>query len=128
MLRYNIITEGNIISIEGSGYLADQQIVDFLHELTGDERIQPGARFFFDASAVNASEMSDQHEQLNIDLFTRYFERLANSRLAIFAPLDHQFDLAEDFIRRLSALPIHARHFADLSIACLWLGVPVLAI
>jgi len=125
MLRYDIVPDGTIIFIEGSGHIDDQHVVDFMYELFRDTRVKPNALIYFDASRINSGAISDETILLKQRLFTQNPDRFGSLRLAIYAPLEHQFDMAELYLMHISGLPVHARLFGDQAVAQLWLGIPV---
>ena len=125
MLRYDIVPDGTVILMEGSGHIDDQHVVDFVYELFHDPRIKPNALVYFDASRINSGMVSEETLALKRRMFSQNPDRLGSMRLAIYAPLEHQFDMAELYLMRITGLPVHARLFADQSIAQLWLGIPV---
>ena len=125
MLRYDIIPEGNIITAEGSGKIGAEELLAFFAALVQDKEFKPDSRIFFDASRIESESTLTIPVIRQHDSFLAVANACSNVRLAVFAPEDHQFGLAQAWVKELGGLTIHARIFSDLSIAQLWLGVPV---
>lgn len=121
MIRHDYFAEAGILCVEASGELDAAQVADFLERL-GAPALAASRRRLVDLSGLHASDGPDA--LFGGGFFLDRANADAEAATALFAPLPGQAERVERLLAAAGAAG-KARVFADLSIARLWLGVPV---
>jgi hypothetical protein len=125
LIEFDYYPEQDFVHARASGIVTDQDVIGFMVGVLRHKAVSSATRILYDASQVSGNELSQAGYDGHAELFAMHFDRCVNMRLAFYAPREEQFDRIVEVIENLRNLPLQTRLFAELPIARLWLGLPV---
>ena len=115
--------ERNVLFVTFEGSLADEDLVKYAHQATGDANIPSGHDELVDLRGAEEGNVNSHTLQQIADLFTRGDKSPEQSRVAIVAERDIAYGLSRMYQAFRSDSPLDLRVFREMNEARAWLGL-----
>ncbi len=120
-ISYRIDPERNLVLVEGSGVITDDDLFKFLSKRMNDPLFRPNMKELTDLRDV-------ERDELTMDSFQRFFEQqkkytadLKDHRVAIVTDSDLHFGFTRIFMSMMGEYSVNMQVFRDMDAAEAWL-------
>lgn len=120
-ISYRIDPERNLVLVEGSGVITDDDLIEFLSKRMNDPLFRPDMKELADLRDVQRDELTTDSFQQFFDRQKKYTAELTDHRVAIVTTSDLHFGFTRIFISMMGEYSGNMQVFRDMEKAEAWL-------
>ncbi len=122
-VTYTVSENGTLVSAVATGVLTPDDVINYEHAVSDDQRVKPGFRELFDAQRISESALTPEALKEISQLISQDPKKRMRNKLAIVVSSNPSFQRARYFERQGDPQRQNVIVFNDIQTAKTWLGI-----